>query len=82
MSLKYWTPHLLHFPVLSELLCNAAQRLLQWRGVLQGAIGVAAAFLPKDVVVVSTNGQLAGQVRLGDAEDTRRAIAPSIAPQL
>lgn len=28
-------------------------------GVLQGAIGVSAAFLPKDVAVVSTNGQLA-----------------------
>jgi len=28
-------------------------------GVLPGAIGVAAAFLPKDAVVVSTNGQLA-----------------------
>ncbi|WEF31833.1 S41 family peptidase [Pseudoduganella chitinolytica] len=27
-------------------------------GVLQGAIGVAAAFLPKDAPVVSTNGQL------------------------
>jgi carboxyl-terminal processing protease len=27
-------------------------------GILPGAIGVAAAFLPKDVVVVSTNGQL------------------------
>src|SRR5471032_1074422 len=27
-------------------------------GVLQGAIGVAAAFLPKDAVIVSTNGQL------------------------
>ncbi|MEV9348707.1 S41 family peptidase, partial [Klebsiella pneumoniae] len=27
-------------------------------GVLPGAIGVAAAFLPKDSVVVSTNGQL------------------------
>ena len=27
-------------------------------GVLQGAIGVSAAFLPKDVVVASTNGQL------------------------
>lgn len=27
-------------------------------GVLPGAIGVAAAFLPKDVTVVSTNGQL------------------------
>jgi len=27
-------------------------------GVLQGAIGVAAAFLPKDTAVVSTNGQL------------------------
>lgn len=27
-------------------------------GVLPGAIGVAAAFLPKDVVVVTTNGQL------------------------
>ena len=27
-------------------------------GVLQGAIGVSAAFLPKEVVVVSTNGQL------------------------
>ena len=26
--------------------------------VLPGAIGVSAAFLPKDVVVVSTNGQL------------------------
>jgi carboxyl-terminal processing protease len=29
-------------------------------GVLPGAIGVAAAFLPKDAVIVSTNGQLAG----------------------
>ncbi|MES2130457.1 MAG: S41 family peptidase [Pseudomonadota bacterium] len=28
-------------------------------GVLQGAIGVAAAFLPKDAEIVSTNGQLA-----------------------
>ena len=28
-------------------------------GVLQGAIGVAAAFLPKDAAIVSTNGQLA-----------------------
>ncbi len=27
-------------------------------GVLQGAIGVAAAFLPKDTAIVSTNGQL------------------------
>jgi len=27
-------------------------------GVLQGAIGVSAAFLPKDVEIVSTNGQL------------------------
>lgn len=27
-------------------------------GVLPGAIGVSAAFLPKDVVIVSTNGQL------------------------
>src|SRR5690606_29794081 len=27
-------------------------------GVVPGAIGVAAAFLPKDVVVVTTNGQL------------------------
>jgi carboxyl-terminal processing protease len=27
-------------------------------GVLQGAVGVAAAFLPKDAAVVSTNGQL------------------------
>jgi carboxyl-terminal processing protease len=27
-------------------------------GVLQGAIGVAAAFLPKDAAIVSTNGQL------------------------
>jgi carboxyl-terminal processing protease len=27
-------------------------------GLLQGAIGVAAAFLPKDSVIVSTNGQL------------------------
>lgn len=30
-------------------------------GVLPGAIGVSAAFLPKDVPVVSTNGQLADQ---------------------
>ncbi len=30
-------------------------------GVLPGAIGVSAAFLPKDVAVVSTNGQLADQ---------------------
>jgi carboxyl-terminal processing protease len=29
-------------------------------GLLQGAIGVAAAFLPKDAEIVSTNGQLAG----------------------
>jgi len=29
-------------------------------GVLPGAIGVAAAFLPKDAVIVSTNGQLEG----------------------
>jgi carboxyl-terminal processing protease len=29
-------------------------------GLLQGAIGVAAAFLPKDTEIVSTNGQLAG----------------------
>jgi carboxyl-terminal processing protease len=28
-------------------------------GLLQGAIGVAAAFLPRDAVIVSTNGQLA-----------------------
>ena len=28
-------------------------------GLLQGAIGVSAAFLPKDVEIVSTNGQLA-----------------------
>jgi carboxyl-terminal processing protease len=28
-------------------------------GVLQGAIGVASAFLPKDAAIVSTNGQLA-----------------------
>ena len=28
-------------------------------GVLQGAIGVSAAFLPKDAAIVSTNGQLA-----------------------
>jgi carboxyl-terminal processing protease len=27
-------------------------------GVLQGAVGVAAAFLPKDAAIVSTNGQL------------------------
>jgi len=30
-------------------------------GLLQGAIGVAAAFLPKDAEIVSTNGQLAEQ---------------------
>ena len=29
-------------------------------GVLQGAIGVSAAFLPKDAEIVSTNGQLPG----------------------
>ena len=29
-------------------------------GLLQGAIGVAAAFLPKDAEIVSTNGQVAG----------------------
>ncbi|MDL2356167.1 MAG: S41 family peptidase [Pseudomonadota bacterium] len=29
-------------------------------GLLQGAIGVAAAFLPSDAEIVSTNGQLAG----------------------
>ncbi|MFX8887346.1 S41 family peptidase, partial [Acinetobacter baumannii] len=28
-------------------------------GLLEGAIAVSAAFLPKDVTVVSTNGQLA-----------------------
>lgn len=39
-------------------------------GVLQGAIGVAAAFLPKDVPVVSTNGQLpdSKQIYYGRAE--------------
>ncbi|CAN7657225.1 S41 family peptidase [Pseudoduganella sp. LjRoot289] len=30
-------------------------------GVLQGAIGVAAAFLPRDAAIVSTNGQLPDQ---------------------
>jgi carboxyl-terminal processing protease len=33
-------------------------------GVLQGAIGVSAAFLPKEMVVVSTNGQLAVNKRV------------------
>ena len=33
-------------------------------GVLQGAIGVSAAFLPKEAVVVSTNGQLAENKRI------------------
>lgn len=33
-------------------------------GVLQGAIGVSAAFLPKEMVVVSTNGQLAANKRV------------------
>lgn len=39
-------------------------------GVLQGAIGVAAAFLPKDAAIVSTNGQLpdSKQVFYGRAE--------------
>src|SRR5450830_443813 len=39
-------------------------------GVLQGAIGVAAAFLPKDSAIVSTNGQLpdSKQVFYGRAE--------------
>jgi carboxyl-terminal processing protease len=39
-------------------------------GLLQGAIGVAAAFLPKDAVIVSTNGQLADskQIFYGRAE--------------
>jgi len=33
-------------------------------GVLQGAIGVAAAFLPKDAAIVSTNGQLPDQKQI------------------
>src|SRR4051812_22032074 len=33
-------------------------------GVLQGAIGVAAAFLPKDASIVSTNGQLPDQKQI------------------
>ncbi|WP_432380978.1 S41 family peptidase [Duganella sp. P38] len=33
-------------------------------GVLQGAIGVAAAFLPKDAPIVSTNGQLSDQKQI------------------
>jgi len=33
-------------------------------GVLQGAIGVAAAFLPKDAPIVSTNGQLPDQKQI------------------
>jgi carboxyl-terminal processing protease len=33
-------------------------------GVLQGAIGVAAAFLPKDSPIVSTNGQLPDQKQI------------------
>ena len=39
-------------------------------GVLQGAIGVAAAFLPKDTPIVSTNGQLpdSKQIFYGRAE--------------
>jgi len=39
-------------------------------GVLQGAIGVAAAFLPKDAPIVSTNGQLpdSKQIYYGRAE--------------
>ncbi|UTY57019.1 S41 family peptidase [Massilia sp. erpn] len=39
-------------------------------GVLQGAIGVAAAFLPKDTAIVSTNGQLpdSKQIFYGRAE--------------
>ncbi len=39
-------------------------------GVLQGAIGVAAAFLPKDAAIVSTNGQLpdSKQIFYGRAE--------------
>ncbi len=39
-------------------------------GVLQGAIGVSAAFLPKDAAIVSTNGQLpdSKQVFYGRAE--------------
>jgi len=39
-------------------------------GVLQGAIGVAAAFLPKDAAIVSTNGQLSDskQIFYGRAE--------------
>ena len=38
--------------------------------VLQGAIGVSAAFLPKDAAIVSTNGQLpdSKQVFYGRAE--------------
>jgi carboxyl-terminal processing protease len=36
-------------------------------GVLQGAIGVAAAFLPKDSPIVSTNGQLPDRSRSSTA---------------
>ncbi|NRR33163.1 S41 family peptidase [Oxalobacteraceae bacterium] len=33
-------------------------------GVLQGAIGVSAAFLPRDAAIVSTNGQLSDQKQI------------------
>jgi carboxyl-terminal processing protease len=57
-------------------------------GVLQGAIGVSAAFLPKDAVVVSTNGQLAenkntyygdrSKYAPGETEDPLEALPAAI----
>jgi carboxyl-terminal processing protease len=42
-------------------------------GLLQGAIGVSAAFLPKDLVVVSTNGQLPEHKRVYYGDRTQYA---------
>lgn len=57
-------------------------------GVLQGAIGVSAAFLPKEVVVVSTNGQLPEHNRIyygnraqyaqGEAEDPLAGLPAAV----
>jgi carboxyl-terminal processing protease len=52
-------------------------------GVLPGAIGVAAAFLPKDSVVVSTNGQLPSSKQTFYAARVLRcqpAVGSAVAP--
>jgi len=49
-------------------------------GVLQGAIGVAAAFLPKDAAIVSTNGQLADSKQIFYGRPEFYALRPDSDP--